>query len=114
MNDIVIYDKVGNYMDILRFLYQWDVGKTVYVGGLSTEDIPDIYIGTIASDVALCVTPTVSDTMLAVHIPNVLLQQSEALIFYVFNSGVFARIPVVPRSMPDDYAPADDSDTYIS
>lgn len=100
--------------------YQWDVGQTVArLGPLST--VPTFHFCNCHSKFAYVVTPEVvtysQETAYRAQVPNVLLQESERIIVYIYlqsSGGVgqtieVAYIPVVPRPRPDDYEYIDDT-----
>lgn len=105
---ITCYDSDGN---LLKTLYQWDNNQTISISGIAMPPTPVFHFCNRLSQVALVVTPTVSGTSLLVNIPNILLQQAEPIIGYVYqdteNDGYRTmhaiHIPVIPRPKPDDY-----------
>lgn len=97
---------------ILDKLYQWDCGQTVYLDGVDISLVADLYIGSVYSTGAYIVHPTASNSLIAVSIPNAILQQSDPIALFGLNTGTLATIPIAPRNIPDNYAPTDDSDTY--
>lgn len=122
---ITCFDSDGN---VLKALYQWDNNQTLTVQGLDMPPIPVFHFCNRLSNLALVVNPTVSGTSvmdkidyLTVNIPNILLQQAEPIIAYVYqdteNDGYRTmhaiHIPVIPRPKPDDYEYTDNVD-YIS
>ena len=115
---ITCFDSDGN---VLKALYQWDNNQTLTVQGLDMPPIPVFHFCNRLSNLALVVTPTVSGTSVTVNIPNILLQQAEPIIAYVYqdteNDGYRTmhaiHIPVIPRPKPDDYEYTDNVD-YIS
>ena len=115
---ITCFDSDGN---VLKALYQWDNNQTLTVQGLDMPPIPVFHFCNRLSNLALVVNPTVSGTSVTVNIPNILLQQAEPIIAYVYqdteNDGYRTmhaiHIPVIPRPKPDDYEYTDNVD-YIS
>ena len=115
---ITCFDSDGN---VLKALYQWDNNQTLTVQGLDMPPIPVFHFCNRLSNLALVVNPTVSGTSVTVNIPNILLQQAEPIIAYVYqdteNDGYRTmhaiHIPVIPRPKPDDYEYEDNID-YIS
>lgn len=115
---ITCYDSDGN---VLKSLYQWDNNQTLTVQGLDMPPTPVFHFCNRLSNLALVVNPTVSGTAVTVSIPNILLQQAEPIIAYVYqdteNNGYRTmhaiHIPVIPRPKPDDYEYTDNVD-YIS
>ena len=104
-----LYDQFGN---TLSWFYQWDVGYSIQIGGVVLDPVPVVYLGTVHNPGSYVVTPTVSNSRLIVHIPNVLLQQDSPILVFLEYSGIIGRIPIVPRSIPDNYIPVDDSSMY--
>lgn len=118
MSKIACYDSDGN---LLKTLYQWDTNQVMTVKGLDTPPIPAFHFCNRLSNIALVVAPEVSGSDLSVKIPNVLLQQAEPIIAYVYQETEdegyrtmhAIHIPVIPRPKPDDYEYEDNID-YIS
>lgn len=113
---ITCFDSDGN---VLKTLYQWDHNQTITVQGLDT--VPVFHFCNRKSDIALVVNPTVSGTSVVVDIPNILLQQAEPIIAYLYeyteNEGYRTthaiHIPVIPRPRPDDYE-YEETVSYVS
>lgn len=115
MSNITCYDSDGN---LLKRLYQWDNNQTITVRGVTIPPTPVFHFCNRLSDVALVVVPEVSGTDLTADIPNILLQQAEPIIIYLYqdtdNDGYRTvqaiHIPVMPRPKPDDYEYEDNID----
>ena len=118
MSNIICYDSDNN---VLKTLYQWDNNQTMTVRGVDMPPVPVFHFCNRLSNLALVVSPTVSGTDLIVKIPNILLQQAEPIIAYLYqdtdDDGYRTmhaiHIPVIPRPKPDDYE-YDDNIDYIS
>lgn len=118
MNRITYYDSDGHLLE--RF-YQWDNNQTITVSGISLLTAPVFHFCNRNSDTAFVVSPDVTESGLKVRIPNILLQQPEPIVAYLYcdtgDEGYrtvhVACIPVIPRPMPNDYVFVDDVD-YIS
>ena len=109
MNEIKCYDSDSN---VLTKLHQWDANQTITIVDADVSPIPAFHFCNRNSKNALVVTPTVSGTHhLIAKIPNVLLQQPETIILYIYQETSSTRkktvhtahIPVIPRPRPDDY-----------
>lgn len=109
------YDSDGN---ILKELYQWDANQSITITGVTTAPIPVLHFCNRKSEVALVVTPTLSGESIVANIPNILLQQAETIICYIYQDSDMngyrtthaLYIPVIPRPMPDDYEYEDDEE----
>lgn len=118
MSNIICYDSDNN---VLKTLYQWDNNQTMTVRGVDMPPTPVFHFCNRLSNLALVVSPTVSGTDLIVKIPNILLQQAEPIIAYLYQNTDdnsyrtmhAIHIPVIPRPKPDDYE-YDDNIDYIS
>lgn len=105
---IVCYDSENR---ILKTFYQWDINQTMVVRGASASPLPVFHFCNRSSDKALVVTPTIVNGDIVVGVPNVLLQQADPIISYLYeetgNEGFrtvhVIHIPVVPRPRPSDY-----------
>lgn len=105
---IVCYDSDNK---VLKRLYQWDTNQTMIVEGASTTPVPVFHFCNRLSNKALVVTPTLVDGRLEVDIPNILLQQTDSIIVYMYEETLSdgsrtmhtIHIPVVPRPQPSDY-----------
>lgn len=105
---IICYDSDGN---VLKRLYQWDTNQTIAVGGLDVSETPVFHFCNRISREALVVTPTVIDDRIEVNVPNILLQQTDSIIAYLYEpmdddggrTMHTIQIPVVPRPKPSDY-----------
>ena len=105
---ITCYDSDNN---LLKTLYQWDNNQTMKVSGITMPPMPSFHFCNRLSNIALVVTPEVSGSDLIVSIPNILLQQAEPIIAYVYQGTEgdgnrtmhTIHIPVIPRPKPDDY-----------
>lgn len=109
MNEITCYDLSGAPLDTL---YQWDTNQYVVVRGAQVPPYPVFHFANRRSSEALVVAPEeTGGSDLTVKIPNILLQQPETIIGYLFyetdddayRTKNAIRIPVVPRQMPADY-----------
>lgn len=118
MSDIVCYTADGNW---LQHFYQWDINQTLTLRGIDTTVPCMLHFCNIHSDTALVVTPSIEEDKLIASIPNILLQQSESIIAYVYQENsdnkfktlCAINIPVIPRPQPEDYEFNDNVD-YIS
>lgn len=118
MSNITCFDSDNN---LLKTLYQWDNNQVMTVRGIDMPPIPVFHFCNRRSHIALVVSPEVSGSDLTVKIPNILLQQAEPIIAYVYqdtdNDGYRTmraiHIPVIPRPKPDDYEYEENID-YIS
>ena len=107
MSNITCYDSDNN---VLETLYQWDNNQTMKVTGITMPPIPVFHFCNRLSNLALVVTPEVSGSSLLVNIPNILLQQAEPIIAYIYqdtdDDGYRTmhaiHIPVLPRPKPED------------
>lgn len=108
MKNVLCYGSDGK---LLKLLYQWDCNQKIYFTGLPTSPCPVFHFCNRRSTEALVVNSEPTTGGVTVEIPNILLQEPEPLIIYVYagtgdNSGrtVHAlQVPVVPRAMPNDY-----------
>lgn len=118
MSNITCYDSDNN---LLKTLYQWDNNQTMKVSGVDMPPVPVFHFCNRLSNLALVVSPTVSGSDLIVKIPNILLQQAEPIIAYLYQDTEddgyrtmhTIHIPVIPRPKPDDYE-YDDNIDYVS
>jgi len=101
----------GSDNKILKQFYQWDTNQKMTVTGVSTTPVPLFHFCNRISREALVVTPTVNGNNITVDIPNILLQQTDSIIVYLYEvTGTDGsrtvhtiHIPVVPRQKPGDY-----------
>ena len=108
MSNIICYDSNG---ERLETLCQWDTNQTITISGVDMPPIPVFHFGNRLSNLALVVSPKVDGDTLTANIPNVLLQQAETLLIYLYqdtdNLGYRTihaiKIPVMPRPKPEDY-----------
>ena len=104
---------------VLKQLYQWDINQKMTVTGVFTSPIPLFHFCNRLSHEALVVTPVVDGNDITVDIPNILLQQTDSIVVYMYettgNDGSRTihtiHIPVVPRPKPSDYEYIDNVDT---
>ena len=105
---IVCYDSDNK---VLKQFYQWDTNQTMIVKGVSTTQVPVFHFTNRLSKEAIVVTPTVNGDSVEVAVPNILLQQTNSIIAYLYeatdNDGgrtIHAiHIPVAVRPKPSDY-----------
>ena len=115
---IICYDSDGN---VLKSLYQWDNNQTITISGLDVSQAPVFHFSNRLNTLALVVAPTISGSSVTANVPNLLLQQAEPIICYVYQSteqdgsrtAHVIRIPVIPRPKPDDYEYNENID-YVS
>lgn len=115
---ITCYDSNGG---VLERLYQWDQNQTLTVRGIDTRPLPIFHFCNLGSKLALVVSPTVTDNGLTVKIPNILLQQADPIIVYIYcetkddgyRTEYAISIPIIPRPKPVDYMFEDDVE-YVS
>ena len=108
MKNVKCYDSDGN---ILKLLYQWDCNQTLYFTGIPTSPTPVFHFCNKNSVEALVVNSTRMDDGVIVDVPNILLQDSNPLIIFIYlNTGndggrtIHAmQVPVVERAKPSDY-----------
>ena len=108
MSNIICYDSDGNF---LTNLYQWDNNQTITIRGIPILHTPVFHFCNRLSKGALVVSPKVSEGDITVAIPNILLQQAEPIMVYLYqnteNNGSRTvhtiHLPVLPRPKPDDY-----------
>ena len=108
MSNITCYDSDGV---ALKQLYQWDMNQTITIKGADVSPLPLVHFCNKLSDKAIVVEPTLSGNDLKAAIPNILLQQPEPLIVYIYQqttgdgdrTRVSIYIPIVPRKEPEDY-----------
>lgn len=114
MRNVKCYDSDGN---ILKLLYQWDCNQTLYFTGIPTSPTPVFHFCNKNSVEALVVNSTRMDDGVIVDVPNILLQDSDPLIIFIYlNTGndggrtIHAmQVPVVKRAKPDDYEYTDNT-----
>lgn len=108
MSTLTCYDSNGN---ALSELYQWDVDRTVVIGGAEIMKNTTIHFCNRRHNRALVVPATISGNDIMAPIPNILLQDAEVLVIYIYQestdgeqktTGTLA-IPVKPRQKPEDY-----------
>lgn len=108
MSEIVCYDSKGNVMEKL---YQWDTGQSIRISGADTSPTTQVHFCNRLSKSTLVLTPTVSNSNFIVSIPNILLQQPETIVVFLYqytNPNSYRttwsfQIPVIPKPKPDDY-----------
>ena len=113
MNKITCYDSDGG---ILKSLTQWDVGQSIVIKGLPTNDAPSVHFCSKGDDKALVVASRLSNTDLVVDVPNILLQKSMPIAAYLYyqqdvdsaKTMYTLTINVVPRAKPSDYEYVED------
>lgn len=95
----------------LKSFYQYDTNQIISLSGITTSPIPVVHFCNRLSSTALVVTPIVEGDIVKVPVPNILLQQAETIVAYVYEetpddgsrTTYTITIPVVPRPRPDDY-----------
>lgn len=118
MDKIACYDIDGN---VIKTLYQWDINQKLLIKGLSGTTIPVFHFCNRLSEEALVVTPELLDGKIFVKIPNILLQQPESIVIYIYQDSEdsggrtihMIQIPVIRRIKPADYEYEENID-YIS
>lgn len=118
MSNIKCYDSSGT---LLKTLYQWDINQSVTIKGLTDNETYVFHFCNRLSKEAMVVPPEHVDTDITVKIPNILLQQPESIVMYIYKETpdngkktMYAvQIPVIKRLKPDDYEYNENID-YVS
>lgn len=106
---IICYDSDGIPLEKLT---QWDMGQTIAITGIPTDETPAFHFANANSEMALVVSSSVHDGSLVANIPNILLQESLPILVYVYyrknkesaKTKYTAMIKVTPRKKPADYS----------
>lgn len=115
MSEIILTDSQGNR---LEELYQWDTHVVITVSGFPVSPVPTLQFAHPCSGAALSVIPTVDGGDLVATIPNVLLEEDEAIVvyFYVpitegtetgYRTLEEVTINLVARPKPEGYSTTD-------
>ena len=108
MVKIICYDSDGIPLEKLT---QWDMGQTIEIKGVQTDQAPSFHFANANSERALVVQSTVQNGALVANIPNILLQEALPILVYVYyrkskesaKTKYSAMIKVTPRKKPSDY-----------
>lgn len=99
-------DKNG---ETIYSFYQWDKNQEIYVDSLSVDTAPYFHFQTQYTDVPVIVRASLSNGIIRVSIPNVLLEEPYTIEGYIYvqeNDGAKAigvvRLPVRERQQPSD------------
>ena len=91
-------------------LYQWDLNQTLEIRGLNVATAPQIHFSVRGIKAALVTQSVISDNVITVKIPNLILQYGKDVNAYVYIAENDAKstvktiiIPVVSRAKPADY-----------
>ena len=91
-------------------LYQWDLNQTLEIRGLTAATAPQIHFSVRGIKAALVTQSEISDNVITVKIPNLILQYGKDVNAYVYIAENDAKstvktiiIPVVSRAKPADY-----------
>lgn len=95
----------------LKNFYQWDVNQVISIKGITISPISVFHFCNRLSRAALVVTPVIEEGVIKVAVPNILLQQPETIVVYLYEETPdngsrtthTVTIPVTPRLCPDDY-----------
>lgn len=98
-------------MEPISSYYQWDIDQVIIISGLKVSGSITVHFCNVNSKNSIVVTPTVAGDVISVKVPNILLQNPEAIIIYVHRTDAstgsrtiyMSRIAVVPKAKPDDY-----------
>lgn len=116
MPTIKCYDKFGIEIENLT---QWDINVILKIHDFPYNIAPVFHFAGRYDKTALCVSSTLSDNTVSVHVPNILLQDHKAIKAYVFlydleeDTGrtIYAiDLPVHAKPKPDDYEYSDNSE----
>ena len=105
---IICYDSNNNP---LKRFYQWDTNQTISILGIIMPPVPVFHFCNRLSQSALVVTATVEGNVIKAPVPNVLLEQAETIVVYMYEETPSdgsrtthtITIPVIPRPKPNDY-----------
>lgn len=116
MPTIKCYDKFGIEIENLT---QWDINVILKIHDFPYDVAPVFHFAGRYDKTALCVSSTLSDNTVSVHVPNILLQDNKAIKAYVFlydleeDTGrtiYVIDLPVYAKPKPDDYEYSDNSE----
>ena len=95
---------------VAKGLTQWDYGQKLYITGLDVPPTLQVHFSNDVEKTAIVMQATLSDNVISVDVPNVLLEKTLDITAWVYvlgqNSGETVRtivLPVEPRIKPDDY-----------
>lgn len=86
-----------------KSFYQWDVNQKIVVDNLNCE----IHFKHVGSSNAIICKPYKFENKIVVNVPNILLQESGSIVFWVFVNGEYTmetgKFNVTSRQKPADY-----------
>ena len=108
MFDYICLNSQGDAID---FFYQWDINQKIQIDNWGLQIAPEFHFCNSKSKEALVVLAHISGNKIIVDVPNILLQEGEVLIGYIYvqntdgsaNTVIAVQIPVRPRPRPADY-----------
>lgn len=108
MSNIFISDPNG---EPISYYYQWDADQTVVISGLTISESPKVHFCNTTSNKSIVVKPLIVGNTITAKVPNILLQSTDSIIIYVYNTNAdsgsrtiyTSRIAVIPRAKPEDY-----------
>lgn len=106
---VTFTDGIDNVTSV-KSLYQWDVGQTLQIDGLSLDVAPKVHFATKVEDVAYVVQSELSNGKIQVVIPDKVLSVGYPIIAYIYYEVALDRktikvvtIPVIKRQKPADW-----------
>lgn len=102
--EINCYDSYGNSID---YLTQWDCNRKIYLSldYYELSDAPEVHFFNQNSSEALVVLSTISEGMVEVDVPNILLQEPYTIFAHVYvnengSQKSIAHLPLLVRKKP--------------
>lgn len=112
------FSSYSNY--ITDSLHQWDRNQTLTIRGLNLPSTPEVHFHNKSMDRSLVRQATMDNHVIAVNVPNTLLQSPFRIYadFGIYEGSTFkvvetVEIPIIPRPRPCDYVFEDtDGEVY--
>lgn len=115
MLEITINEGLGE--NVTEPVYQYDVGRTLKIRGMTFENPPPVHFANNINGNALIVASTLENNVISVNIPNTLLAESLPIFAYIYTidgttgqTVSVIRIPIIKRPKPEDWEPLADED----
>lgn len=117
MANIVCYGSDGS---VLSHYTQWDKNQKLIIRGVDMSSTPQFHFSNNYIDSSLIVSSTISNDGVSATVPDVLLQYAEPIIVHLYykdadseRSKYSVRIPVMPKSKPENYTQSNGQDGII-